>query len=118
MSVSLLNSLFPKEEFIQRSGFTSELPIVAPATFPKFLKKFGPSLLILFAPLCYMFGLFEASFSCYLGFRLGLCMLWTVRLSRFYDVLSLRFKMGLSFAIFYRLAHVLLLENRPRFLFF
>ena len=62
MSVSLLNNLLLKEEFIQRSGFTSEPPIVAAATFPKFLKKFGPSLLNLFALLCYVFGLFEASF--------------------------------------------------------
>ena len=65
-----------------------------------------------------MFGLFEAKFSCNLGFRLGLCMLWIVRLSRFYDVLSLRFKMGLSFAVFWRSARVLLLENRPLFSIF
>ena len=68
--------------------------------FSQISENFGPSLLILFSPLCYMFGLFEAIFSFYFGFHLGLCMLWTVRLSRFYDVLSLRFKMGLSFAIF------------------
>ena len=42
MVVSLLNSLLLKEEFIQRSGFTSELPIVAGATFPKFLKILDP----------------------------------------------------------------------------
>ena len=99
MLVSLLNSLLLQEEFIQRSGFTSEPPIVAAATFPKFLKKFGPSLLNLFALLCYVFGLFEASFSCYSGFRLGLCMLWTIRLSQFYDVLSLKFKVGFSVSI-------------------
>ena len=42
MSILLLNSLLPKEEFIQRSGFTSEPLIVAAATFPKFLKILDP----------------------------------------------------------------------------
>ena len=42
MVLSLLNSLLLKEEFIQRSGFTSELPIVVAATFPKFLKILDP----------------------------------------------------------------------------
>ena len=42
MSVSLLNSMLLKEEFIKRSGFTSELPIVAAATFPEFLKILDP----------------------------------------------------------------------------
>ena len=42
MSVSLLNSLLLKKEFIRRSGFTSEPPIVAAATFPKFIKKLDP----------------------------------------------------------------------------
>ena len=43
MSVSLLNSLSLRGEFIQRSGFTSEPPIVAAATFfPKFLKFWPP----------------------------------------------------------------------------
>ena len=42
MSVSLLNSLFIKEDCIQRSRFTSELPIVAVTTFPKFLKILDP----------------------------------------------------------------------------
>ena len=47
-----------------------------------------------------MFGLFEASFSCYLGISFGSVHAWTKIFYRFYDVLSLRFKMGLSFAIF------------------
>ena len=42
MLVSLLYSLLLKEEFIQRSGFTNELPIVAAATFPKFLEILDP----------------------------------------------------------------------------
>ena len=42
MSVSLLNSLLLKEEFIRRSVFTSEPPIVAAATFPKLLKILDP----------------------------------------------------------------------------
>ena len=45
MSVSLLNSLLLKEEFIQRSSFTNEPPIVAAASFPKFLKILDPSLI-------------------------------------------------------------------------
>ena len=42
MSVSLLNSVLLKEGFIQRSGFTSEPPIVAATTFPKFLEILDP----------------------------------------------------------------------------
>ena len=42
MSVSLLDSLLLKEEFIGRFGFTSEPPIVAATTFPKFLKILDP----------------------------------------------------------------------------
>ena len=92
MSFLLLNSLLLKEEFIQRSGFTSEPPIVAAATFPKFLKFW--TLLVDFVeerlfPLCYTFGLFEASFSCFAGFCLGLRLFWTIGLSSFYVVLSL-----------------------------
>ena len=83
--------------------------------FSQIYENFGPSLLILFAPLRYMFGLFEASFYCYLGFHLGLCMCWDVRFSSSYDVLSLRFKMGLPFTVFRRSARVLLLEKRPHF---
>ena len=100
MPILLLNSLLLKEEFIQRSGFTSEPSIVAAATFPKFLKFW--TLLVDFVedllfPLCYTFGLFEASFSCFSGIRLGLRMLWTVELSRFHVVLSLpKFGRGLK----------------------
>ena len=42
MLVSLLNSLLLKEEFTQRSRFTSEPPIVAAATIPKFLEILDP----------------------------------------------------------------------------
>ena len=108
MLVLLLNSLLLKEEFIQISGFTSESPIVAAATFPKFLKFW--TLLVDFVedhlfPPCYMFGLFEASFSCFSGIHLGLRMFWTVGLSRFYDdfivaEVWMRFKMGFSITIF------------------
>ena len=118
MSVSLLNILLLKEEFIQRFWVHQWATNCCSRNFSQISENFGPSLLILFAPLYYMFGLFEAKFFCYLGFRLGLCMLWTVRLSRFYNVLSLRFKMGLSFAVFRRSTCVLLLENRPRFSIF
>ena len=97
-------------------GFDQDLePVCCSCNFSQIYENFGPSLLILFSPLCYMFGLFEASFSCYLGFHLGLCVCWDVRLSSSYDVLSLRFKMGLPFAIFRRSARVLLLEKRPHF---
>ena len=108
MSVSLLNSLLLKEEFIQRSGFTSEPLIVAAATFPKFLKFW--TLLVDFVedclfPFCYVFGLFEAIFSCLLGIHLGLQWFWTIGFSRFDVVLLLlRFgrglKMGFSVAVF------------------
>ena len=100
MSVLLLNSLLLKGEFIQRSGFISEPPIVAAATFPKFLKFW--TLHIDFVedrlfPLCYTFRLLEASFSCFSGIRLGLRMLWTVELSRFHVVLLLpKFGRGLK----------------------
>ena len=47
----------------------------------------------------YMFRLFEANFSFYSGFRLGLCMLWTIWISWFYDVLSLKFKVGFSVVV-------------------
>ena len=93
----------------------TDLGMCCSCNFSKICENFGPSLLILFAPLHYMFGLFEASFSCYLGFHLGLCMCWDVRLSSSYDVLSLRSKMGLPFVVFRRSALVLLLEKRPRF---
>ena len=80
MSISLLNSMLLKEEFIQRSGFTSEPPIVAVATFPKILKKIW-TLLVDFVeaylfPLCYTCGLFETSF--FSGISLGLQMFSTI----------------------------------------
>ena len=103
MLVSLLNSLLLKEEFIQRSGFTSEPPIVAAATFSQISGNFGPSFFILFAPLCYVFGLFEAYFLLFdisFGSMHGF---WTVRLS---SLLCLS------------LSPRSLLENRPHFLSF
>ena len=116
MVVSLLNSLLLKEEFIQRSGFTSEPPIVAAATVPKFLEILDPPFLYFVCPTLLHVWIIWGIFSCYSGFRLALCMYWAIRLSSSYDVLSLRFKTGLSFAVFHRLAHVLLLEKIPCFL--
>ena len=98
MSVPLLNSLLLKDEFIQRFGFTSEPPIVAAATVPKFLEILDPPFLILFAPLCYMLD-YLRPFPCYLSFCLGLCIFWTVRLCRLYVVSSVKFKVGFSVVV-------------------
>ena len=60
MSVPLLDSLLLKEEFIQRSGFTSEPPIVAAATVPKFLEILDPPFFYFVCPTLLHVGLFEA----------------------------------------------------------
>ena len=109
-------NMVPEHLWRAAFGFDQDLkPVCCSCNFSQIYENFGPSLLILFAPLRYMFGLFEASFSCYLGFHLGLCMCWDVRLSSSYDVLSLRSKMGLPFVVFWRSGLVLLLEKRHRF---
>ena len=82
MLVSLLNSLLLKEEFIQRSRFTSESLIVAAATFPKFLEILDPPFL-LFLPHFATCLDYLRPVSCYSSFRLGLCMFWTIRLRCF-----------------------------------
>ena len=95
-------------------------------------KNFGTSLLILLktvlSPLCYSFGLFEASFYLLFGICLGLQMLWTVELSRFHVALSLsKFGQGLKWDFscryfggqleiapmikIFRQSHVLLFQN-------
>ena len=104
----LLNSLLLEEKFIQGSGFTSELPIVVAATFPKFLKFW--TLLVDFVegrvfPFCYAFGFFEANFSCLSGICLGLRLFWTIGFSRFLCCFITaevwpRFKMGCSVVVF------------------
>ena len=58
MSVPLLNSLLLKDEFIQRFGVTSEPPIVAAATVPKFLEILDPPFDFVCPTLLHV-GLFE-----------------------------------------------------------
>ena len=85
MLVLLLNSLLLKEEFIQRSGFTSEPPIVVAATVPKFMEILDPPFLLCLPHSATCLD-YLRPVSCYSSFCLGLCMFWTVRLSRFYGV--------------------------------
>ena len=98
VSVPLLNSLLLKEEFIQRSGFTSELPIVAAATFSKFLEILDPPFLLCLPHSATCLD-YLRPISCYSIFRLGPCMFWTVRLSNF-PLFIVEFKVEFSFAIF------------------
>ena len=84
MVVSLLNSLLLKEDFIQRSRFTSELPIVVAATFSQIYGNFGPSFFYFVCPtllrvwiMWAYFLLFKISFGSVHGF-------WTIRISSYY----------------------------------